>query len=610
MSSKEKTMKHMGFFEHWKAILRLLKNMKGKFVLLTTLMMITAIIDVTFPLLTAYTIDNVIIKGSTEELWKIAIGYLAVGVSFGTVIYLFFRVAFYIEAIAGRSLRFGLFSRIQQLSMDYFDKNPVGATISRITSDTGRLAETIAWGLLDVIWALGFIVVVAVIMLVINYKLALLILSMMPLLSILSFFLSKKIMELQRIIRATNSKIISQFNDGISGAKTSKSLVRERRNIQEFSETTDEMYRSSMHSAYWSKAYWPMASFLSSIAGGLVIYFGGGMVMQQELTFGNFALFMTYSTMFFDPILQVTQVISDLIRAQAAGERVLGLMRSESSITDRPDVVERYGDFIEKKTENWEPIHGDIEFENVDFYYKEGEYVLKNFNLKIAQGTTVAIVGRTGAGKSTIVNLACRFYEPVSGRVLIDGVDYRERSQAWLHSGLGYVLQSPFLFTGTIRDNILYGKPDATDEEIHAAAKLVNAHDFIMKLEKGYETEVGEGGAMLSTGQKQLVSFARAIIGKPRIFVLDEATSSIDTETEAMIQDSVNTLLSGRTSFVIAHRLSTIRNADLILVVEDGSIIERGTHKELMAKRGHYYNLYTNQYYNEKSSEMLGRTSA
>ena len=270
----------------------------------------------------------------------------------------------------------------------------------------------------------------------------------------------------------------------------------------------------------------------------------------------------------------------------------------------------RSGNHYDQKIENWEPLKGDVEFQHVDFYYKEGEYILKDFNLKVESGQTVALVGETGSGKSTIVNLACRFYEPTGGTILIDGKDYKDRSQNWLHANIGYVLQAPHLFSGTIKENIRYGKLDATEEEIIEAAQTVNAHDFIVKLEKGYDTEVGEGGGMLSTGEKQLISFARAIIAKPRLFFLDEATSSIDTETESKIQHAIDTVLENRTSFIIAHRLSTIRNADVILVIKKGVVIESGNHAALMALKGHYYELYTNQFVEEGERDILEHYSS
>ncbi|MDD2649194.1 MAG: ATP-binding cassette domain-containing protein, partial [Eubacteriales bacterium] len=268
-------------------------------------------------------------------------------------------------------------------------------------------------------------------------------------------------------------------------------------------------------------------------------------------------------------------------------------------------VEAEFGDNFHPKRENWPKLVGDIDFKNVSFQYKDGEKVLDDFSLSVKAGQTIALVGETGSGKSTIVNLICRFYEPTSGEILIDGVNYKKRSQLWLQSNLGYVLQQPHLFSGTVRENIRYGRLEATDEEVEKAADMVNATPFIKKLDKGFDTDVGEGGGRLSTGEKQLISFARAILANPAIFVLDEATSSVDTETEQIIQHAIQTVLTGRTSFIIAHRLSTIRNADRILVISHGKVMEDGTHHQLIAKQGMYYNLYTNQFQDEKGAEIL-----
>ena len=353
----------------------------------------------------------------------------------------------------------------------------------------------------------------------------------------------------------------------------------------------------------FSALFLPIVISMGSIGTGFALWLGGGNVISGTISFGTFVMFITYTVQFFDPVSQLAGTIAELQNAQASAERIINLIETQPDIWDRKDVIEKYGDLFNGKKENWEPIHGDIEFKDVCFSYKNGETVLENFNLKVKKGATIALVGETGSGKSTLVNLICRFYEPISGEILIDGKDYRERSLLWLQSSIGYVLQSPHLFSGTIRENIRYGKLEASDDEIEAAAKLVNAHGFIMKTDKGYDSQVGEGGGNLSTGEKQLISFARAIVSNPALFVLDEATSSIDTETERMIQNAIEKVLSDRTSFVVAHRLSTIVSADKILVIRNGKITESGTHRELLKKKGYYYNLYTNQLLEEKELE-------
>jgi len=350
----------------------------------------------------------------------------------------------------------------------------------------------------------------------------------------------------------------------------------------------------------------PMSLFIGTLGTAAVLGYGGWEIIVLGADLAVLAIFLQYAGGFFWPIQNIARVFTDFVSTQANVERVADLLDKTPGIIDRPEVIEKYGDTFSPKKENWEPVIGDVEFRDVTFKYPDGhKNILEHFNLHVPVGTYIAIVGETGAGKSTLVNLVCRFFEPTSGEILIDGRDYRERSQLWLHSAFGYVLQDPHLFSGTIRENIRYGRLNATDEEVEKAAQIVYADKIIAKLEKGFDTEAGESGDRLSTGEKQLISFARAILVDPRIFILDEATSSIDTEMEVLLQNAIHTLLKGRTSFVIAHRLSTIRNADTILVVDEGKIIERGTHSELMNKRRHYYKLYTRQFEAEAGEEML-----
>jgi ATP-binding cassette subfamily B protein len=365
------------------------------------------------------------------------------------------------------------------------------------------------------------------------------------------------------------------------------------------------MRTASVRTAIFSGLYLPIVLGLGSIGTGLALWAGGANVLAGTLTYGTLVAFVGYTVQFFEPVRELARVITEFQAAQASAERLLSLIETEPDITDTPEVIERYGDVFEPRRENWEQVRGRIEFRHVGFRYKEGEEVLRDFNLVVKPGETLALVGETGSGKSTIVNLACRFYEPTEGQILVDGRDYRERSILWHEAHLGYVLQQPHLFSGTIRDNIRYGRLDATDAEVVEAAQLVNADHFISRMEKGYDSEVGEGGNLLSTGEKQLVSFARAIVANPAFFVFDEATSSVDTEAERLIQDAVQKVLRGRTSFIIAHRLSTIRSADRILVIDRGRIVEQGTHRELLALRGKYYHLYTSQFLEEEEMEIL-----
>ena len=468
-------------------------------------------------------------------------------------------------------------------------------------SDTDRIAGMVAWNLTDMMCALVYVLGVFAAMLALNWKLALIIMSIVPALAVLTWYFQNKILRWNRKVRKINSRSTSGYNEGIMGAQTSKTLVIEEKNLGEFQEVTEEMRTAAIRAARLSAVYVPLVLFCGSLATAIVVGKGGQMVLDNLLMIGTLSAFTSYAVGIFEPIQQLARNLAELISIQANIERVTTLLDQKPTVKDSPEVVEKYGDTFHPKKENWEPIRGDIEFQDVSFRYPDGkEDVLSHFNLKVPAGTTIAIVGETGAGKSTLVNLACRFFEPTEGRILIDGKDYRERSQLWLHSSIGYVLQSPHLFSRTIEDNIRHGRLDATEEEIREAARAVSADLVAEKLEKGYQTDVGEGGGRLSTGQKQLVSFARAILADPRIFVLDEATSSIDTQTEQLIQKATEKLLEGRTSFIIAHRLSTIRHADLILVVRDGKIIEQGKHEELLEKQGYYYHLCRQQFQEEQ----------
>jgi ATP-binding cassette subfamily B protein len=460
-------------------------------------------------------------------------------------------------------------------------------------SDTERIGVLIGWSIQDFFWSLAYILFAFVSMFMVNVRLTLIVLAIVPPIALVTGFFQKRILAANREVRAINSQITGAYNEGITGAKTSKTLVIEDRVSDDFADLTGTMYRAQFRAARLNGLFVPIVTGLSSLAVALVLVRGGLMAMENAIEFGTLSLFISYSLAILEPIRMMARLFNELIAAQVNVERVTGLIDHPLLIQDSPAVIEKYGDLFSPKRENWEPIKGHIEFKNVWFKYPDGEEnVLEDFSLDVPAGTNVAIVGETGAGKSTLVNLACRFFEPTKGQILIDGVDYRERSQLWLHSSIGYVLQSPHLFSGTVRDNIRYGNPGATDADVERAAKLVSADVVAAKLEHGYDTDVGEGGDRLSTGEKQLISFARAILPDPPIFVLDEATSSIDTETELLIQRAIWHILEGRTSFIIAHRLSTIRTADIILMVEDGKIVERGTHAELMEQNGRYAHLY------------------
>lgn len=590
----------------WKKMLPFLRPYYVNLFIVIVLNIVMALIDISMPLFQRYTIDHYIGGGTLEGIgWFTALYGLAI--VFQTVVVIICtRQSMFIEMKTNRDMKRACFVHLQTLSFSFYNVTPVGYLIARVMSDTGRIAEMLAWGLMDVMWSLVYVLGVFAAMLMLNWKLALLIMLIVPLIAVLTVYFQNKILHWNRKTRRINSQITGAFNEGISGARTSKTLVIEEHNINDFKSLTADMRQASIKTQMLSAVYIPSIMFLSSLATALVLARGGYLSMQGLMEIGTLSAFTSYAVGIFEPIQQIARILADIISAQANIERVCGLLEEVPAIQDTPEVVEKYGDNFVGKTENWEPIRGDIEFRDVTFRYPDGsENILEHFNLKIPAGTTVAIVGETGAGKSTLVNLACRFFEPTEGTILIDGKDYRERSQLWLHSNIGYVLQNPHLFSGSIKENIRYGRLDATDEQIEAAAKAVSADTVVEKLENGYDSDVGEGGDRLSTGEKQLISFARAVLADPAIFVLDEATSSIDTQTEQLIQNAIAHLLKGRTSFLIAHRLSTIRHADIILVVKDGKIIESGSHEDLLRKKGYYFSLYTKQFEKEASAQLL-----
>ena len=477
------------------------------------------------------------------------------------------------ELYIGRDLKRETFNHLQTLSFSYFNQNSVGYTHARVMSDTDRIASTLAWGLMEGVWYIAYLLLAIVMMFALNWKLALCVMVIVPVLV-------------------------------LSGAYFQKKLVFFHRRVRD--DLTGEMKRLSVRAMHFRGVFMSTTAFAASIALAIVLWRGGVITRDGVILIGTLSVFMNYAQGMMEPIQWLVQVMSSLVNVQVNVERVTRLLETESDVSDTPEVTEKYGDAFRPKKENWEPLYGDIEFQDVTFRYPDGsENVLEHFNLKVPQGTNVAIVGETGAGKSTLVNLVCRFFEPTQGRILIDGRDARERSQLWLHSNIGYVLQTPHLFSGTVLENLRYGRPDATMDEIEAAVKAVSADQIIARLPDGYNSDIGEGGNTLSTGEKQLLSFARALLADPRIFVLDEATSSVDTVTERLIQDAIEKVMAGRTSFIIAHRLSTIRRADVILVVHDGKIIESGTHRSLMEAKGAYYQLYTRQYREEQTRSMM-----
>ena len=571
---------------------------------------VSSAIDAAYPLFNRYALDHFVGERTLRGIqWFVAL-YLILLFGQGIINYVSSVSCGKVEMMLDRDLRNDAFSHLQTLSFAYYNANSVGYIHARVMSDSGLIGEAVSWRMMNLVWNGFYVAGVFVVMLIINLRLALIIFLLVPVAVLLMTWFQRKLLYYNRKIREINSKITGNYNEGITGARTIKVLGVEEKMIGDFTKETQNMRRTSIREAHFSALFISTVAMMSALTLSLVLWQGGRLTMEGLMMIGTLSVFMSYALELLEPIQSIIETLSAFIAIEANIERVTRLLAEESDVTDTPEVIEKYGDAFRPKRENWEELEGEIEFRDVSFRYPDGdEYVLTDFNLKVPAGTNVAIVGETGAGKSTLVNLVCRFYEPTKGQVLIDGRDARARSLLWLHSNIGYVLQSPHLFSGTVRDNLRYGAPSATDEEILAALKLVSADGIVSRMEKGLDSEVGEGGEMLSTGEKQLLSFARALLANPRILVLDEATASVDTVTEKIIQDTIGTILRGRTSFVIAHRLSTIVGADVILVVHDGKIIERGTHRELMARQGHYHALFTRQYEDRATALALDGTN-
>jgi len=497
-------------------------------------------------------------------------------------------------------LRRTMFNHLQELSLSYFDRTPVGWIMARVTSDSGRIAGLVTWGLIDVCWAFSSIVSSTVFMFLINVRLAVVVFVSIPFLVVVAVLFKNRIIGEFRTVRRLNSKITASYNETITGVRVVKALCREERNLGEFSRLTGDMRAAGFRAAWLSALLLPLVQIISAAAIGAIVWYGGLQSLAGMISVGSIQAFLGYVTFMLWPVQDLARVYADMQQSIASAERTFSLIDATPEIVDRPPAaVPPAG-----AAQQGEPasLAGDIEFDRVDFHYEEGKPVLSGFSLAVKGGETIALVGPTGGGKTTIVNLLCRFYEPQAGEIRIAGRNTKDLPLRAIHSRIGMVLQAPHLFSGTVRENIRYGRLGAADEEVADAARLAGAHSFIETLDKGYDSEVGEGGNKLSVGQKQLISLARAILARPEIFIMDEATSSVDTLTESLIQKGMEALMKGRTSFLIAHRLSTIKKADRIVVVEAGRIAEMGTHAELIRTRGHYYGLYTRQFRQERET--------
>lgn len=586
----------------WKRLLFFTRPYRRDLIILIIQMIFLGLVDAVMPLFNRYAINQIAIPGRLDRLLPFAAVALTVIILQAVNVRHMIYLAGKLECHIPYDIRKAAFNKLQTMPLAYYDQTPVGWLLARLTSDSRRLGETLSWNVVDLFWASAMMILMMLFMFILDIKLALMVLVTVPFLVFLSILFQKKILYNFRKVRQFNSHVTAGFNEGISGAKTIKSLSIEDDIHTEFRQTTRSMRDFAVRAATVSAVYTPLVLLLGAVATGLVVWQGGSRMheaLPAAIEYGTLVAFISYAVQFFDPVKQFARVFTELNYAQASAERVISVVDMESGIRDSQEVLNTYGSMLESNRDQWPEFHGNITFKDVTFRYKEGENILEHFNLEVRSGEKIAIVGETGSGKTTLVNLACRFYEPTEGQILVDGVDYRERPLLWMYANLGYVLQEPHLFSGTVRENIAYGRQGIGQEQIEKAARIVNAHDFIIEMDQGYESQVGERGSRLSTGQKQLISFARAILSDPGMFVLDEATSSVDTETEHLIQQAMQQALKGRTSFIIAHRLSTIRSADRILVVDKGRIVEEGNQKTLLKKRGVYWRLYTNQFMKE-----------
>lgn len=572
-------------------LVRILKQLRPHIRLALAFLIAVAVVsflDSMFTYITRLVIDEGILAGNIDRLIELVTLYgslIAIQVA-GVFIFI------YCAGILGEHIQYDLrkklFAHLQKLSLSYYDRTPIGWMMSRVMSDSERISELVTWGLLDTVWAILNITTALFFMATINWQLTLVVALIVPMLLYVAAWFKQRILTEYRQSRRVNSLVTASYNESINGVRVIQALGRQDQNLSEFREKTEKLYRSNYRAAWFSALFLPAVQIIAAFAVGGIALIGGAQVESGGMTIGGIQAFIVYVTFMIWPIQDMARVYASMQHAIASAERSFSLLDTKPEIVNRPSAVDPG------------TISGEIEFENVTFYYEENKPVLTDFNLKVKRGQMIALVGATGSGKSTIVNLVCRFYEPKRGVIRIGGRDYTEYTLEAIQSRIGVVLQTPHLFSGTIRENIRYGRLSATDEEVIEAARIAGADEFISALDGGYDAQVGEGGILLSVGQKQLISLARAVLADPELLVMDEATSSIDTLTEALIQQGMERLMEGRTSFVIAHRLSTIKRADRILVIDKGRIIEDGTHAELLRLRGHYYDLYTKQFKRER----------
>lgn len=586
--SEEKS--NVGFYDKvlMSRLMKFVTPHKDKIIIAMILMILSSIFTIIMPYLQRTAIDNYIMPpdapGSLKGLTLIALIYIGISLASWFISYGQTYVVTWMGQTVIYDIGVKLFSHIQNLSMEFFDRNETGKIISRITNDVQALNELISQGIVATIGDFVRMIGIMVIMLYMNVKLSLFSFILLPPLFVVAILFRSKGREAFRAVRKNIANVTAKLEEGISGVRVAKSFSRENTNIQHFDKTNVDNFAANMQAVKVWSIYYPIIEVITAIGTCIIIWYGGVQIMGEQLTRGELVAFLAYVRMYYMPVRQLSRVYSTMQSAMAASERIFEIMDTRPQVVELPNAVEM------------PTIVGHVVYENVSFAYEEGEYVLHDMSLTAEQGETVAIVGPTGAGKSTIVSLLARLYELRKGDIYIDGYNIKDVTLSSLRKQMGIVLQDSFLFSGTVRENIRYGKLDAADDDIINAAKAVSAHQFISQLPAGYETEVGERGTKLSVGQRQLVSFARALLADPRILILDEATSSVDAYTEMLIQRALEELLKNRTSFVIAHRLSTIINADKLLVIDNGRIVETGTHLELLAQDGLYKKLYDMQF--------------
>ena len=544
------------------------------------LMCVVASTTMAAPYLLGAAVDN-ITQPNLGRLKLVVLIYLAVG----TLQWLGeFGQQYMLNWVGQRiifDVRTQIFEHLQRLPLSFYDRREVGRIMSRLLSDVGTLNDLLTSGFLAIASDILTLVGIVVIMISMNWELSLLAFIVMPLMVYVTAKWRVKARESYRQVRLAISRVNAMLNENISGVRVIQSFAREDLNLKRFDEINTRHLNANLDAARLSAIFFPSVEVINAMSTASVIAFGGMLVLNGHLTPGELVAFVLYIGRFFEPIRDLSQRYNTMQAAMAGGERIFELLDTPVSLTDAPDAIEM------------PPIRGEVRYENVGFSYIDGVPILKNINLEVKPGEVVALVGATGAGKSTMVSLLSRFYDVTEGRIMIDGYDIRKVTMASLRRQIGVVLQDSFLFSDSVRENIRYGRLNATDYEVEQAARLACAHDFISNLSMGYDTSVQERGSRLSMGQRQLIAFARAILADPRILVLDEATASIDTQTEKALQEALNRLLKGRTAFIIAHRLSTIVNADKVVVMDNGQIAEIGTHQELLAKGGIYRRLYT-----------------